>query len=562
MFFTKIFNVQNFKPDKILIIALLTAFLFCLYGITWSQSHPDDMAFRPLFVPGKAPLNPGWFHKPPFHTYFNYFLSTLPIETVGKLIHASVNSIEFTKVIWSRLLTALLFLLSILLVFQIILKSFGIFAARIVALVFATSAGFIAYSHFLTSDIPVMFWMLLAFYFSFNILRRANLSDYILAGFFTGIATATKYNGLAIGISIAVAHFLSCHSNSWRNINWKQLFLNKKIYLGLSMVVVGFVAGNPFSVLDYRTFKNDFRYNYIVTPVYDGQTGDSYQSFFWHVLEVIGFPSIIFCLIAIAFSIVWSVIKKRQQIQTQTILLCLSVLLLYYYKFGSFPRLETRFVLPLVPFFLIICSFLWMQLKQHKIIVTAIATIVLGYNIACDFYVGNRFLNEPRTNVLAWAKKNIPENSSIERDSYTPSLWQASGKNLKEAVTPHVSGRERIFEQIFPNNPFIVGSEDDRKSEDQQVNSYTLPELMKRKPDFIAMNSLYYDRFIEPGLKRDLYPTMTNYFQELLAQQYPYKIVFDEESKDAPSWAYPHEIDFLHNRVTVLARKNSPATSP
>jgi 4-amino-4-deoxy-L-arabinose transferase-like glycosyltransferase len=96
------------------------------------------------------------------------------------------------------------------------LKSFGIFSARIVALVFATSAGFIAYSHFLTSDIPVMFWMLLAFYFSINILTRAKLSDYLLAGFFTGIATATKYNGLAIGISIAVAHFLSCSSNSWK----------------------------------------------------------------------------------------------------------------------------------------------------------------------------------------------------------------------------------------------------------------------------------------------------------------------------------------------------------
>jgi hypothetical protein len=80
---------------------------------------------------------------------------------------------------------------------------------------------------------------------------------------------------------------------------------------------------------------------------------------------------------------------------------------------------------------------------------------------------------------------------------------------------------------------------------------------MKRKPDFIAMNSLYYNRFIEPGLKRDLYLTMTNYFEQLLAEQYAYKIVFDEESKHAPFWVYPHEIDFLHNRVTVLARVDS-----
>ena len=79
---------------------------------------------------------------------------------------------------------------------------------------------------------------------------------------------------------------------------------------------------------------------------------------------------------------------------------------------------------------------------------------------------------------------------------------------------------------------------------------------MKRKPDYIVVNSLYYNRFIEPGLKRDLYPTITNYFQQLLAEQYLYKIVFDEESKHAPKWVYPHEIDFLYNRVTIFARKD------
>jgi hypothetical protein len=323
------------------------------------------------------------------------------------------------------------------------------------------------------------------------------------------------------------------------------------------MVIVGFVFGNPFCLLDYQTFKNDFQYNYMVTPVYDGQTGHSYWTFFWHVLEVVGLPSFLFCLTAIGFSILLAAKRTSQRIQTETILLSLSVLLLYYFKFGSFPRLETRFVLPLVPFFLILSAALWNQIKQNKIVVTALAFIIIGYNIACDFYVGSRFLDDPRTHVVSWAKDNIPENSSLETDQYTPSLAGASGKNLKEITTPNVSGRERIFAQIFNNDPFIVGSEDDRKREEQQVAWYSLQELMKRKPDFVGFNSLYYNRFTEPGLKQDLYPTMNNYFQQLLGEQYPYKIVFDEESKHAPGWVYPHEIDFLYNRVTILARKDS-----
>ena len=547
---------KYFKFDKVLAIALVTGFIFCLYGITWRQSHPDDMAFRSLFEPGKLPFNPGWFQKPPFHTYFNYFLSTLPIDMIGKVINIPKNNLEFVKLVWSRILTSFLFLLSILLVFRITKLSFGIVPARIIALIFSTSAGFIAYSHFLTADIPVMFWMLVAFYFSFKIILNEKISNYVLAGFFTGIATATKYNGLAIGITIVVAHIISCSSSSWKSIAWKQMLLSKKLVLGLSMVVIGFVAGNPFSILDYYTFKNDFLYNYIVTPVYDGQTGHSYWTFFWHIIEVIGLPSFLTCLIAVCFSFILTVAKRSKRIQGGTILLSLSVLLLYYYKFGSFPRLETRFVLPLVPFFLIASGSFWNQIKQHKTAISVLLTIIITYNVVCNYYVGKRFLEDPRTIVRSWVKEHIPENSSIESDIYTPWWSDIPGVKLKETITPNVNGRERLFARIFKNNLFIVGSEADREKEEQLIKWYSLEELVKRNPDFIAINSLYYQRFIEPGEKHILYPSMNQYFQDLLHEKLPYKIVFDLESKRPPAWVYPQDIDFLHNRVTILVRKN------
>ena len=98
---SKILDIKSFRPDRLLVAALIIGFIFCSYGITWTQGHPDDMAFRPLFLPGKKPFNPGWFHKPPFHTYFNYFLSTLPIETIGKWFKFSPGNIDFAKTVWS-----------------------------------------------------------------------------------------------------------------------------------------------------------------------------------------------------------------------------------------------------------------------------------------------------------------------------------------------------------------------------------------------------------------------------------------------------------------------------
>lgn len=542
------------KADKVLIVVLIVGFLFCLHGLGWKYQHPDQMAFRPLFQAGKLPFNPGWFHKPPFHTYFNYFLSDAPISFIGKIINLEHNYIQTIKFIWSRILTYFLFLGSILLVFQITRKSFGIFPARIVAIAFSTSAGFIAHSNFLTADIPVMFWMLAAFYFSHNILLNQKLSNYILAGFFTGIATATKYNGLAIGITIFVAHILAFSSTSWKSILWKQMLFSKKLLLGLFMVIVGFVVGNPFSILDYRNFKADFIYNYTVTPVYEGQTGHSYGYFFSRIIEIIGLPSFLICLIAFLFALYLTLANRKQPLARSTILLLFSVILLYYYKFADFPRLETRFVLPIVPLWLLLSAPLWNKIKLNKIVVSLILFILISYNAICSFYVGKRFLEEPRAVAEVWVKQNILDNSSIESDNYSPSWNQIKGGKLQETFSPFVDGRERLFAKLFPGNTFIAGTKEDSQKTDEMVKWYSFKQLMQRKPDFLAIDSLYYKRFIEPGIKRELYPSMNKYFQDLLNEKYPYKIAFDKESKLPPAWVYPQEIDFLHNRITIFAR--------
>ena len=67
------------------------------------------------------------------------------------------------------------------------------------------------------------------------------------------------------------------------------------------------------------------------------------------------------------------------------------------------------------------------------------------------------------------------------------------------------------------------------------------------------MNSLYYQRFTQPGIRRDLYPSMYQFFDSLLNEEFSYQIVFDHESKNVPAWVYPKDMDFTHNRVIILA---------
>ena len=544
------------KPDKFLIIGLSLGLVFCLYGIQWGWVetwHPDQMALRSLFHEGKLPLNPNYFAKPPFHTYLNLLLSRAPVYIVGTIfLDLPRDSLRPIELIWSRMLTVLMFLGAIILVFCITKRFFGLFAARIISVIFATSAGFIAFSHFLTADIPMLFWMLLAFYFIQNVLFGGKISDYILAGVFTGVATATKYNGLAIGVSIVVAHGLSLGLFSW-----KQMLFNKKLIVGLSMIPLGFLICNPFALLDYPTFITHFMYNYAVAPVYTGiTTGHGYWIFFLQFIELIGLPSFFVFSVAFLFSLYSICFIKGNSVERKGLIVILSVFLLYYYKFGSFPRLPARFVMPIVPLYLIMSGPFWNKIKSYHIVVSGILFIIFSYNLYASFLVGKRFMGDPRTEAQKWVQRNIPNGSSIENSLFAPNWNYIEGIDLELVGMPYINGRNKLFADILAANPLVKQiSETNIRNEAKAEQWYSSEQLLKRQPDYIAIDSLYYSRFIDDeSLIANYYPTMGRFFIDLLNEKYPYKIVFDKETKVTPIWIYPREIDFLANRMTILKK--------
>jgi hypothetical protein len=51
--------------------------------------------------------------------------------------------------------------------------------------------------------------MLAAFWAADRLISDPSRRNYVIAGFLTGITIATKYNGLAVGIALLVAHFFA-----------------------------------------------------------------------------------------------------------------------------------------------------------------------------------------------------------------------------------------------------------------------------------------------------------------------------------------------------------------
>ncbi len=538
--------------DRYLLLALALAAALVLYGMWWGwveDWHPDSMALRHLLKDGHHFLEPGGFLKPPFHTYLNFFLSVLPfkvLEQLAQLVTGRQQNFAVGMLYWSRLIQIALFMGIVWLTYRVALRASTLLAARCAALVAATSAGFVLQAHFLTADIPVTLWMLASFAWAQAIFLDARLRNYVLAGLLAGVATATKYNGLAIGLAIPIFHWFAN-----RNTPLLRLAVDKRLIVGVLMVIAGFVLANPYSVLDFPKFSRDFIYNYVTTPVYGGETtGSSYATFLLEIPDIVGWPVAVATLVGLVFSL--ARLRRVSPIERATVVAALGVLLLYYFKFAAAPRMEVRFVLPIVPLLWIAAAGSWSAFAQRCThVAVGVTAALLVYNLAASYWVGKRFGEDPRMAAQSWVAAHVPPGSSVESSPYAPHWNLYPRIQVADVRMPAVSGRNRLFARALSGSWAARDSE--TRESDEGLAWYQSAALARRKPEFVALDSLYTDRYVydEEG---KLYPEMRGFLSGLYAGQLGYHSVFDRASRGSPAWLYPREMDLVDNRLVILQR--------
>jgi hypothetical protein len=545
--------------DPLVVAALALAFLFCLQGLTWGRVecwNRSQIALQSLRA-----LRPGNYMKPPFHTYFNHVFVVWPITAALQIAQVPKEKVKIgnsAKLIGSRLVTLALYLGTIALAYSFSRRSYGRFSAVIIAFAFATSAGFVTYEHFLTADAPLLFWMLAAFWAAHRLASAPSTRNYAVAGFLIGLAIATKYNGLAVGIALLVAHFFAT-----RDAGLRRTILSRQLGIGLSMALLGFLFGCPTLLYEPKKFWNDFIYNYTVTPRYSGQPDRAnYLGALARIPEIVGIPGAI--LIAGLAILSCVLILRRRDLSnaaTRGFILSSAVFLLYFLKVGAFPRTETRYVLPAIPFLILMIGPALQVFERRKWIL-ALFLPVLIYNCICSYLVGKRFDDDPRLKAQLWMVKNVPRGSVIESSSTCPHWsklpdFDASEINLgrpdrttppdrdiTDLRLPLTPGRAELFRKTFPEwvQPLVAEKEG---NPDQGL--FTATALEKRNPNYITIYSPDY---------RVPSETVRRYYGDLLTGKFRYTIVFDADTPRAPKWIYPRTIDHLRGRITILKRKN------
>lgn len=528
--------------DKFLIAALALGFLSGIQGFTWGHFdclNLDKMAFQNIFRKDHLPFQPANYLKPPFYTYLNHFAARIPAMVATtplfwKESHARYAIFSQIRLWLGRTLNLLMFAACTVAIFILARRYFSLNAARCAALLFATSAGFLPYQIFLTTDLAVTFMMLASFLFAVKIVKNPSMSISVAAGLLAGLAAATKYNGLAVAVALPIAHLMACRTG-----NPFLAALNRKsAWICGLCVPAGFILGNPYAIFDWSKFKTDFLYNYTVTPVYNGATsGTGYKLFFNAFYEILGMPGTYLVGIAAVIGFFVILINMRKTNAWQLWILAFAVFSLYAYKIGEFPRMETRFVLPATPFALIMASAGFVPLLRLKLAFFPIVAAILAYNIACSWWTGRLFAEDPRNYVTEFAKNNLQNGGIVEWSRSNPKL-----EDLPVKLTLHQirTGLERaaMFDKMFANDPAMHAAV--KKNETQVTPEWFSIESRKaRNTDYVIWCTI------------DLEGIVQKHYEALFDESSGYKVVYDAKSPQLPSWVYPNHTEFTRNRTTI-----------
>jgi len=539
----------RYLRDGWLAAALLLGLVLGVQGFDWGKYdclNLDRMALRNVAMKKLPYLHPGHFLKPPFYTYANHFLARVPAETVSRnLIWLEMGQRKqaflLLRMGLARSLNLAFFAASILLVYVLARESFGLPAARLSALLLATSAGFIPYQVFLTTDMALVFMMLASFACAVKIVESPGMGISIAAGLLAGLAAATKYNGLFVAAALPVAHLLASRGNPViaclrRPASW---------VCGLC-VPLGFILGNPYAILDWPMFSSDFFYNYKTTPVYNGATqGHSYSTFFKAFAEIFGWPGTALVVAGIVAGIIF-LAGRNQRNARQLWFLAAVVFIAYAWKIGSFPRLETRFVLPVAPFALLMAAAGFATLLRAKWLTVPVVAAVLCYNLVCGWWVGTMFREDPRMVALEIARTEVQARDTVEVSRSMPRIQDLPGKNLTVFRMPNGIEMSATFSKIFAGDEQMQGLMERWRTK-EGPEWFTARARAERNPDWIFWSSNDLERIVQDE------------FEALFKDGSGYRVVYDNTSPKFPWWTYPRYTEFLRNRVTVW--KKAPAAT-
>lgn len=256
MLLTTLKEKINHWHFRILALIFAIAIILRIVGINWGMPHnnlhPDEgIIFGQAY---QCALDRSFevreYYRP---NHVTIKLNTLLYIGIQELYFAPQGQTDFALnysehfalfTTASRVLIAL-FSVGIVVLAYAIARFWGRLQALFAALLFAVLPSFIEHSHYITPDIPLLFFLMCVLWAAFCYLRKPSLSWLFWMSFFTAWAFCEKYPGAYGCAIIAVA---VCATQIKR-----PLMIVRDGLFAIFFLVLGILAISPILLVDFRT---------------------------------------------------------------------------------------------------------------------------------------------------------------------------------------------------------------------------------------------------------------------------------------------------------------------
>ena len=415
-------HAADLNPARFgLAIALLAAALLRFWalgqGVPFSvQVDEPEVMLRAVRMIKTGDLNPHFFDYPTLYMY---------VQALGAVLRFLVGAMQGKWAsladappeafyLWGRTITAIIGTATVWVVYRTGMR-WGRRTALLAAAMFAVMPLHVRESHFVLTDTPATFLVMLTLLLSLRAHERSTVAAFVVAGAAAGLAAATKYNAALAGAIPLVAAAATPGLRPSRSM--------------AALAVVGgmiaaFLIAAPYSFLDLPTFLNQFAR---LSSEYRGAVPSEppARTYLKHLRNALEWPGSIIVLSGIGLGL-WRAIIGPQRLKW-----ALAVLFpLFYFRFISQQNIVfARYLLPMLPFLSLLgAAAIVAAVEQAKrlqlphVVCNGLIVLLVLASIAPPAYTSMTF-NATAAKVwtteqaYSWILKQIPPGAKITMES-------------------------------------------------------------------------------------------------------------------------------------------------
>lgn len=379
------------------------------------------------FETGRFDFNPHFFNYPAFTFYIQWIGQAL-IYLVGKVsgtfafrqdMLAAFEADPYRFYFVGRLITSLFGIASVYLIYRLGKEFFSPAIGLLAAFFLAFNFFHIRRGQLITTDIPLVFFILLAFIPIWKIATEGSRRHYIWAGVCVGLATGVKYPGLMSAVGIITAHL---YHHITRRQSWKTIVFSPRIWISAGVVVLVFFMVSPYCFVDYSGFYRDFHFEQAHMKIGHFGSPERLIAYGRYLLSIIPgimtMPLVVLTLGGLAYGI-W----KCRNLSV----ILLTFPLVYFAVVGSWRTAAEHYIFPVIPFLLLFAALLLRRIFEmfplsgsRLLLGVAACLLVLPSAIRIQSFYARLDVLDNRTVARQWVEENIEKGSAIVKEEYTP----------------------------------------------------------------------------------------------------------------------------------------------